>query len=1084
MKIAPRSLTLLCAAVFALSAFVANANENWYQQPAISPDGKSIIFSAKGDIYRVSTQGGQAVPIVSDSSWDGYPVWSHDGTSIAFASDRNGSLDVYHLALQTNTLTRLTYHSANDFPTEFTPDNQSVHFNSARMPSVTSSDFPTRALAQLYSVNVNGGTPQMLLTTSSMQGKTSSDDKQFVYMDNKGYENSYRKHDVSSFARDIWLLEKKTGEHKQLTNFAGGDSNPVWGEDGVIYYLSEDETNNFNVWKMDTKGNNKIRVTQHQTHPVRSLSRADEGLLAYAWHGDLFVLQDGKKPQKLDVSLLAEKHNLSQQALSVSNKANRFSLSPNGKEVAFIARGELFVTSIEFGTTVRLTNTPEQERGISWFPDGRTIAFAAEKDGSWGIYQVAIADEAEPYFFAATKFTHTPLITDSHDAFQPRVSPDGKSVAYIKNRDEISVFHIDKNTSNTVFSEQLNYSYSDGDISFDWSPDSRWIVATYIPRGFVFYTDLGIAPADGSELPVDITLSGYADVAPQWGENGAIQFVSGRFGRRNHGSWGNDFDIMSVFLTQTAYDDFLKNKEERTLADERQTDAEKENKDEDTDKDSKEKAKAVTPITIEWEDLQMRTVRLTKHSSDFDGNEGMVYGLTAEGDKLYYLAKFEKGFDLWVEDFKEKSTKLAVKLNAKHAFMQMDKKGENAVILADGALYTVALSGDHEKKSIAYSGSINLDESAERAYLFDHIWRQTQDKFYNPDMHGIDWKRMYDAYYEKAVNTQNNYDFSIITSELLGELNASHTGTYYRFIPSPPASTSSLGVIYADVPTRKGILIEEILPKSPLTMFSDLVKEGSLLTHVDGQAVNLTANVYQRLNGKAGQRTRLTLVTQGKVHEVVVKPTSIGEEQQALYVRWVDSRRALVDKMSKGTLGYVHIPQMDDAAYRTTYAELFGRTFDKKAVVVDTRFNRGGWLTDDLVTLLSGKQYTWEVAGGIKYKGDSMKRWAKPSIVVMNEGNYSDGYCFPKAYTMNNIGKTVGMPVPGTCTAVWWEALQTEDLVFGIPQMGVADIDGNFLENNQLEPDIKVKNTPEDTKNGKDAQLEKAVEVLMQMDSA
>nr|WP_252728477.1 S41 family peptidase [Alteromonas sp. C1M14] len=457
----------------------------------------------------------------------------------------------------------------------------------------------------------------------------------------------------------------------------------------------------------------------------------------------------------------------------------------------------------------------------------------------------------------------------------------------------------------------------------------------------------------------------------------------------------------------------------------------------------------------------------------------MNYGLTPDGEKLFYLTKFEKGFDLWVEDFKEKSTKLAVKLNAKHALIEIDEKGENAVILADGALFQIALSGNYEKKPIAYTGNIQLDESNERAYLFDHIWYQTKDKFYNASMHNIDWQQMYDEYYDKAVNTENNYDFSIITSELLGELNASHTGTYYRTKPSPAATTASIGVIYADTPTNDGIVIKEILPNCPLTLLSDKVALGSLLTHIDGEAVSSTSNLYQKLNGKAGQRTRLTLVTKGKAREVVIKPISLGSEQKALYDRWVESRRALVDKMSKGQLGYVHIPQMDDSAYRTTYAELFGRSFDKKAVVVDTRFNRGGWLTDDLVTLLSGKQYTWQMAGGIKYQGDSMKRWTKPSIVVMNEGNYSDGYCFPKAYTANRIGKTVGMPVPGTCTAVWWEELQTGDLFFGIPQMGVTDINGNFLENSQLEPTIKVKNTPEDTQNGKDDQLEKAVEVLM-----
>jgi len=212
---------------------------------------------------------------------------------------------------------------------------------------------------------------------------------------------------------------------------------------------------------------------------------------------------------------------------------------------------------------------------------------------------------------------------------------------------------------------------------------------------------------------------------------------------------------------------------------------------------------------------------------------------------------------------------------------------------------------------------------------------------------------------------------------------------------------------------------------------------------------------------------------------VVVRPLSANIEYKGLYKRWVNSRRAMVDKLSSGELGYVHVPQMDDKAYRDIFSDVFGRGFNKKALVVDTRFNRGGWLTDDLVTLLSGKQYTWEYGRGNRYKGDSMKRWTKPSIVVMNEGNYSDGHCFPMAYKANNIGKTVGMPVPGTCTAVWWETLQTEDLTFGIPELGVSDMKGEFLELQHMSPDILINNSAESIEKGEDAQLKRAIKELL-----
>jgi C-terminal processing protease CtpA/Prc len=264
-----------------------------------------------------------------------------------------------------------------------------------------------------------------------------------------------------------------------------------------------------------------------------------------------------------------------------------------------------------------------------------------------------------------------------------------------------------------------------------------------------------------------------------------------------------------------------------------------------------------------------------------------------------------------------------------------------------------------------------------------------------------------------------------------------------------------------------------------LLKHADIVKVGAVLTAIDGNPVNIKQNLDKQLNGKTGQRTRLTFKNGRKITELVTRPQSANEQFSGLYKRWVDSRRAYVDKLSNGKLAYIHIPQMNDAAYRSVHKELFGRGFDKEGVVVDTRFNRGGWLTDDLVTLLSGTHYSSLSARGAKFKGNSMARWTKPSVLVVNEGNYSDGYCFPNGYRTNNIGKIVGMPVPGTCTAVWWESLQTGDLVFGIPQLGVLNKDGTYMENDQLEPDLKVENTKEAVAEGEDEQLKRAVEVLL-----
>lgn len=1066
----------LLSTISLVCTFAANAavDSNWFRQAAISPDGQTILFAANGDIYQVSVDGGDAIPIVSDPAWDGHPVWSNDGKSIAFASDRNGSLDVYSMALSNPRPLRLTFHSAADYPTDFTKNDEQIIFSSGRTPSAASSGFPTTRVHQLYSISTEGGTPTQMLTSAAMEAQLSPNGKLLAYMDNKGYEDPLRKHDVSSFARDIWVHNLRRGSHTKLTNFVGGDSTPVWSPDGGdIYFLSEKDTNNFNVWKMNAGGENLQQVTNFDTHPVRHLSMSNNGVMAYSWHGNLYSQSINGKPNELNIKLLAPKVNLDEQSVNIAGKANRFSVSPSGKEVAFIARGELFVSSVEFGTTVRITDTPEQERSISWFPDNRSIAYAAEKDGVWGIYRVSIEDENEPYFFASTKFKKETLLKGEKDMFQPLVSPDGNKIAYLHQRDEIRVYDIEEKESTTLFPAKLNYSYSDGDISYDWSPDSNWIVATYVARGFLFMPEVGIVPADGSAAPVDVTMSGYAEYSPNWTTNDMIVFGSDQNGERAHGSWGGESDVMALFLTQEAFDKYNMSEEERALyaeaKDAEAEDAKKEDKDEEKDEE-----KEAPKVAIDWDGLDERTVRLTKHSSDLG-----AFAVTPDMEKLYYLARFEKGYDLWVEDFKDRSTKLALKLNANSASFELNDKGDLAILLADGQLAKLSLGDSVKRDGIAVSNQVLLKEDAEREYVFNHIWRQTKDKFYNSNMHGIDWNKMYDEYFPKVAGVNNNRDFSTLASELLGELNASHTGARYRTVVPGSSQTSLLGLLFEQEPGKNGLKVEEVLPYSPLLKHEKTVQAGSVLMAIDGKLVNAQNNVFSELNGKAGQRTRLTFKNGRKSTDVVVRPHSFGDELSALYKRWIDSRRAYVDKISGGRLAYLHIPQMDDAAYRSVHKELFGRGFDKEGVVVDTRFNRGGWLTDDLVTLLSGNHYSWLSARGEKFKGNSMDRWTKPSVLVVNEGNYSDGYCFPNGYRTNGIGKIVGMPVPGTCTAVWWEMLQTDDIVFGIPQLGVLNSDGSFMENDQLEPDIKVENMKNDVAKGEDEQLKKAVEVLL-----
>lgn len=1114
-----RRLPLLAGGLVGLLALcgVALGDEvsaNWFRSPAISPDGRTIVFTHGGDLYRVGTDGGTAVPLTIHEAYETRPLWSRDGEHIAFASDRFGNYDVFVMPSAGGEAKRLTFHSADDLPTDFTVDGLAVLFESSRTDDVMNVQFPSGVLSELYRVSLEGGTPEMVLTTPAIRAVWDGDGRMMLYEDRKGYENELRKHHTSSVARDIWLYDSGKGSHTRLTTFEGEDRDPHWSPDeGSLYFLSE-RAGDFNVFRMPLEpGAEAEQLTFFERHPVRDLCVSASGGLVFSWHGEIYHMAPGGQARHVPIRIGVDGRQGARHAETARSGATEFAPAPSGKEIAFVARGEVFVTSTEFGTTRRITSTPEQERSVGFSPDGRKLVYAGERGGSWNIYEASLTDDDELYFFSATSIEEKPLVASAAEEFQPLYSPDGKSLAYLHNRTVLRVLDLESGESRTVLPGDAFYSYNDGDHWYRWSPDSSHLAVHFFNRGRMFFTEVGVIPVDGSAAwPIDLSFSGYDDVRPRWAmEGGAIVWASERYGERSHGSWGGEMDVLGVFLNRETYDRFRLSKEEhelrKELEEKRKKDEEKQKKkdkeeqpadadeggaapdgegqgdaDQEADEDEEEEKEEPEPVKVEPEGIESRVVRLTLHASDLGDFE-----LSPEGDKLYYLARFEKGYDLWVRDFREESTKILKKLEADEASLRMSDDGETLFLLADGSLSKMETKSG-EQKPIKFAAELDLETGREREYLYEHAWRQMMQKFYRPDMHGVDWAQYRRDYEPKLAGVTNNRDFAEVLSELLGELNASHTGAIYR--PQPrdgAAQTSSLGVFLENGYRGRGVRIAEIMRGGPLDKADLAVEPGMAITHIDGAPIDEGHNYYALLDGKAGERVRLTIAPQeGESFDVVVKPVGLGQEGELRYERWVRTRRELVEELSGGRLGYVHVRGMNDPSFRVVFADVLGRHFDKEGLVVDTRFNGGGWLHDDLVTFLTGEQYVDlhprnDESDGEGYLGDSARRWTKPSVVVMSESNYSDAHFFPWAYTELAIGPTVGMPVPGTATAVWWERLHTGDVIFGIPQVGTKGMAGTYLENDQLEPTHEVRLDPESAAAGRDTQIEKAVEVLLGM---
>jgi len=1076
--------------VLSCAAITRAADPLWLRYPAISPDGTKIVFSYRGDLYLVPSKGGQAIPLTLHEAQDFMPVWSPDGQSIAFASDRFGNFDVFLIPAEGGEAKRLTYNSAPDFPTDFTPDGKNVLFYSQRLDSPENQQFPNRTLPELYQIPIEGGRPYQVLTTPAQDARFDKSGDLLLYHDRKGYENEWRKHHTSSIARDVWLYDKESGKHTKLTSFEGEDRNPVWSpNEKDVYYLSE-KSGSFNVWKMPLSAPEKAtQITKHEKHPVRFLSSSKKSDLCYSYDGELYLVKGGSgKPQKVSIQIAADRKRNDAQFTTFSSDATEMALSPKGKEIAFVVRGEIFVTSIDHKITKRITNTPEQERSISFSPDGRKLLYAGERNGSWNLYEAAISREEDLHFYSSTIIKETPLLADAAETFQPRYSPDGKEVAYLEERTTLKVLNLESKQSRIVLPGEANYSYTDGDQWFDWSPDGKWFLVNFLDKNR-WSMEVGLLDAAGGKPPVNLTKSGYEDERPQWMMKGKmLLWVTDRNGMRSHGSWGSNQDAYGMFFTQEDFDRFKlskadfellteqekkeKEKKDKKTADEKKSDEKKK----DDDKDEKKKEdKNVEPVKIDLKGIEDRTVRLTINSSTLADAV-----ITPDGETVLYLAKFEKGYDLWQNKPRENETKLLVKLGADSGKLEMDEEGKNVFVLNGGKIVKIEISNG-KQTPVNFSAEMELNRAAERTYMFEHAWRQVLKKFYVQNLHGVDW-----PYYEKAYarflpHIENNWDFAEMLSEMLGELNASHTGSGYRPSSSGGDNTASLGAFFENSRKGPGWKIVEIMEEGPLQKAGTKIKAGDVIEKIDGEVIAENTNPFTLLNRKAGKAVLLSLLDPATNvrWEEIVKPISQGAEDEMLYERWIKTRREMVDKLSGGKIGYAHIRSMGDAAFRDFYSEVLGRNTDKQAIVIDTRFNGGGWLHDDLTDLLSGKTYFDYVPRGNLIGHDPMQKWNKKTVVVMSESNYSNAHMFPLLYKTLGIGELVGMPVPGTGTAVWWKTQMDKTIYFGIPQVGVMDRQGKYLENQQLEPDHKVNNDPESVAKGKDLQLEKAVEVLL-----
>ena len=827
---------LSLALAITLSAGFASGQETpkWIRSNSISPDGTKIAFSYKGDIFVVPAAGGRALQITTNPAYDSNPKWTADGKNIVFTSFREKSRDIFITSCEGGTPKRLTFHPGHETLQAVLPDGK-VLFTANIQQDVTYDGYPGDA--QLYYTDINGARP-VRVTSLPISALTINKNGTILYEDLKGYEDALRKHHTSAVTRDIWMYKgndnsgklsiNENGTFKKLTSYIGEDRNPVFAADGdTFYYLSEQNGTTINVFKSSVSAPEKpVQLTFETKNPVRYLSVADNGTLAYSYNGELYTMKEGQEPKKVEITVFSDQDERDIERLTIAAGATSMSVAPSQKEIAIVLRGDVFVTSADYKTTKRITNTATQERNVSFSSDGRTIYYSAERDGHWGIWRSSLVNKEDKYFTYANDFKEELFSDEGETCFQPQVSPDGKYVAFLRDRTEL-VIKPTKGGKTISLLKDVNYSYSDGDLSFEWSPDSHYLLSSYQANGGWNNVDIALVDIDTKEV-TNLTESGYNDGAFRWALGGkAMVWQSDRDGYRSHGSWGAENDVYIMFFDAKAMTEFFRDKEDdeiaKLLTAEDKKAAKEEKKDEKKDSTASKKSEKLKL------DLANRADRIFRLTS-FSGRLGDHY-LTEDGKKLFYETRLESGYDLCVKDTKEGNVKVLKKGVAGAIIPSSD--GKYIYIASGFGISKIGVNGG-ETKNISYAGEYEFKPKAERAYMFDHMWKQVKEKFYDPELHGVDWNYYKENYSQFLPYINNNFDFQELLSEILGELNASHTGGRYQYRSG--LNMGQLGVLYDEDYAGDGLKVKEVLPDGALSIAYPEIKEGDIIASIDGKA--------------------------------------------------------------------------------------------------------------------------------------------------------------------------------------------------------------------------------------------------------
>lgn len=1043
------ALLVLCAACAAAD----EAPPVIVREPAPSPDGSAIAFSYMGDIWRVPAEGGRATRLTVHEAYDDLPSWAPDGKTIAFSSDRTGNDDVYLMDEWGGPVTQLTCHDAWDAVQCWHPEGDRVLFVSRRD---TTENEP-------YEIPVAGGMPRRLIADDAYNVTVTPDGQWITFV--TGSSSWWRKHYRGSASRNIWVRRYDGGPSYRLIDWPMDDDRPMWAADGrTLYFMSERDDGVPNIWKADVEfpegGEPRVtagptQVTFHSEDGVQKARISQDGsLIAYEWNGGIWAfLTDGGDPYEVVVDAPSDDKWNVDLRYTLSNGVSQYALSPDEDQLAYVARGELFVCPVEDGDAgepMRITTTAAREKDPAWLPDGETLVFSSDRNGNYDLFSVVSAEEGEPLLGKALKRTVTQLTFSEEDDDSPYVAPDGETIAFLRGPDVLWLMDADGGNQRRRL--------PDADIlHLDWSPDSRWIALSRTNLGHK--EDIYVLDAEGGE-PINVTLHPNDDFQPRWTDDGKrLTFAS----RTDDGQ----YMLKYIWLTREDY----------WMSDDEREEAAKELEKARGDEDGEDGAEPTVTVVIDFDEIHERTERVMNVRGGYD-----FYGQTPDGHYFAFPSGTLGGSDLWIVDWKGTRLHQVTEGGSNPEEITWSSDGKTCYYLSNGRISSVSISPDSGditgRGGMSVSAPMTVDVSEERRQMFHEAWRMLLDGFYDEGFHGVDWEAMRDKYEPWALAAYTEEEFRTVVREMIGELNASHLGIYKW--GGGGINTGRLGIRHFEGYDGPGVRVRSVIPNGPADRAG--IEPGEYIVAIDGEPVRRGDNFFCRLTDTSGDKILVEVAADASgrnAREVEIRPVGGGTINNLVYEDRIRTNRRKVAEMTDGRVGYLHIRGMGVGNLFQFQEDLFAQGTGKDGLIVDIRGNGGGSVHDEILRFLDRRAYGYTTGRTRPPTTNPLELWSKPLVLLIDETCYSDAEIFPMGWKALGLGPVVGVPTYGA-------VIGTNDLplidgtMFRVPGSGWYDLTDRNLENWGIEPDIYVESPPEEASLGHDAQLEAAVETILE----